>query len=262
MKQYNTHGFVDGKVRHIIVDENGKIINRSPNKEELKGLEKESYKNKSHAINVYTDEELLNYFKQFYEENRRVPAQKDFADSPEYPDYKTYKKRFGSWSNALKLVGLDIDTMVKNGIIETSIQKARYAEIKVINHFKRNPVDLAGENCNSPCNGICPNGKTYDVKSSKLRKEHKRYEFNIHNKYKEEIEIYYFLVFNDEDYTKLRYAWRVPGEIVEKNYFQVGLNSWSRGYTIDNMKEYDITDKFESLFKASEFVRSKEVEND
>lgn len=54
----------------------------------------------------------------------------------------------------------------------------------------------------------------------------------------------------------------MPGEIVEKNYFQVGLNSWSRGYTIDNMKEYDITDKFESLFKASEFVRSKEVEND
>ena len=187
---------------------------------------------------------------------------KDFKNNTRYPNSSTYARRFGSWTDALKMVGLDVEAMVKRGIIKTPDQKARISEIIIRDHFKTNTVDLAGENCNSPCNGICPNGKTYDVKSSKLRKEHKRYEFNIHNKYKEEIEIYYFLVFNDEDYTKLRYAWRVPGEIVEKNYFQVGLNSWSRGYTIDNMKEYDITDKFESLFKASEFVRSKEVEND
>lgn len=43
INQYRTYRFVDGKARWIIVDENEKIINRNPSKEELKGLEKEIY---------------------------------------------------------------------------------------------------------------------------------------------------------------------------------------------------------------------------
>lgn len=47
----------------------------------------------------------------------------------------------------------------------------------------------------------------------------------------------------NEDYTKLEYVWRIPGEIAEKGQFIVGLNSWSRTkFTVDN-KEYDIIDK-------------------
>lgn len=37
-------------------------------------------------------------------------------------------------------------------------------EIIVRDRFKRHPVDLAGENKGSHCDGICPNGKNYDVK--------------------------------------------------------------------------------------------------
>lgn len=107
----------------------------------------------------YTDEELLYYLIQFYEKYGRVPVRRDFENNNEYPYYNTYKRRFGSWSNALKSVGLDVDSITEKGVLETNQQKARLAEIKVINHFRQHPIDLAGENCNSPCDGICPNGR-------------------------------------------------------------------------------------------------------
>lgn len=43
MIYYTSKRFIDGKVRLVIVDENGKIVNRKPKKEELKGLEEETY---------------------------------------------------------------------------------------------------------------------------------------------------------------------------------------------------------------------------
>lgn len=40
MIEYTSKRYIDGKVRQIIVDENGNIINRTPSKDELKGLDK------------------------------------------------------------------------------------------------------------------------------------------------------------------------------------------------------------------------------
>lgn len=235
---------IDGKPRKVIVDETGNVVNRSPSKEELKGLEKEVYKQKRNNAR-YTDNELLNLLRQFYQETGRIPAKRDFLNNPQYPGLTTYNNYFGSWNNALKLVEMDLDARVMQGCLETEIEKARYSEMIVIDHFKQHPVDLAGENCLSPCDGICPNGKTYDVKSATLHKKYIYWLFNIHNKYREEIEIYYFLAFN-EDYTKLMYVWRVLGEIVEKDHFYVGMSCRSE-FNIENMKEYDITNKFKEL---------------
>lgn len=260
---------IDGKPRQVIVDENGKIINRNPTKEELKGFENEKYNTKkkytdnelleylkkfhdengvspiiadfdnssrypspgqykrfggwNKALKMagleiksplhYTDNELLGYLKEFYDENERPPTTTDFHDDLRYPDRNTYAKHFGSWSKALRLVELDVDTMVKNGVLATNHQKARLAEILVRNHFENNPIDIAGENQNSHYDGICPNGKTYDVKSSGLLVHNNKiyYNFCIDNKFKDEIEIFYLLAFN-KNYTKLDYAWRVPGK--------------------------------------------------
>lgn len=44
MKYYKTHGFVDGKVRYVIVDGQGKTINKYPTKEELKLVVKWNFK--------------------------------------------------------------------------------------------------------------------------------------------------------------------------------------------------------------------------
>jgi hypothetical protein len=221
-------------------------------KKEGKSIEKGIYKKKRFGQS-YTDEELLWYLVQFYEKYGRLPTYDDFTNNSKYPSYATYINRFGSWQNALKLVGLDVDSMVKKGIIGTVQQKGRLGEILIRDHFEKYPIDLAGENCHNPWDGICPNGMNYDVKSSGLLKDRDAYKFNIHNKYREDIEIYYFLAFN-KDYTKFEYGWRVYGEIVEKDNFLIGLNN-NYEFNISNMKRYDITDKLTEVLKKYGFLK-------
>lgn len=192
---------------------------------------------------IYTDEELLNYLKIFCKENNRIPIMRDFDNNPRYPNYGTYQKRFGSWNKSLKLVELDIDTMVKQGVLRDTNHKGRLFEIIMINHFENISIDLSGKDRNSPCDGICPNGRTYDAKSSKLHIGG-FWSFDTGSERREEIEYYYFGAFN-EDYTKLMYVWRVPGDIVEGNSFRVGIRSGE--FNVENMKEYDITDKFDKI---------------
>lgn len=43
MTEYTSKRYIDGKIRQIIVDESGNIINRNPNKDELKDLDEEQY---------------------------------------------------------------------------------------------------------------------------------------------------------------------------------------------------------------------------
>lgn len=245
---YKSYRIIDGKSRWVIVDETGKIVNRYPSKDELKGLKKEKYIRNT----KYADLELLDILRQFYVENGRPPVVMDFnIGDLRYPGAITYRRHFGSWSNALKLVGLDVESMVKKGVLITEQQKARFAEMIVRDHFKKNPIDLAGENCRSPCDGICPNGKMYDVKSSKFYIDKERYSFYTNNKYRDNIEIYYFLAFNS-DRTKLECAWRVPGEIVEKNHFYVGLNP-SCDVNIEDMDKYDITNNIREVLNRYGF---------
>lgn len=244
MIEYTSIRLVDGKLRKVIVDETGKIINRNPSKEELKGLEKEQrYDRDTRKYRKYTDEELLNELRFFKKEEGRIPtSRKDFNNNPGYPSFGTYIGHFGSWSNALKKAGLDIDLMGCQG----NKYKGRQAEIIVLNHFKNHPVDLAGENQNSYCDGICPNGDLFEVKSAKFETKGKHYHFVTRNKDKDDdkeaIQWYYLLAFN-RDYTKLDYAWRIPGEMVDKDHFYVYIYDLSKGFNIENMKEYDITER-------------------
>jgi hypothetical protein len=254
VEYYKSKRIVD-RLKWVIVDETGKVVNNSPNKDELKGLEREQKENYKIRNRVYTDEQLLWYLIQFYQKYGRPPTQRDFTNNFEYPNYQVYIKRFKNWSNALKLVELDVESMVRKGIVETDQQKARFSEIIIRDNFVNPSIDLAGKNQCSPCDGICPNGKTYDVKSSGLHCD-TQYIFRTNNKHKEEIEIYYLLGFN-ENYTELMYAWRIPGEIAEKDNFIVGLKSRAK-FNVRNMKQYDITEELrEVLIKYGYFEKIK-----
>ncbi len=191
----------------------------------------------------YTREELLGYLTQFYKENGRPPSARDFDYNPTYPTARTYQSRFGSWSNALKLVGLDLDTMVSNGILQNCDQKARFTELIVIKYFQGESTDISGDNKNSCIDGKCPKGYIYDVKSSKLYYK-TYYQFHLHNKEKGLIQYYFLLGFN-KNRTKLDRIWLIPSEFTDRNHLNIYVNkNIYSSYSIYNMVEYEITHKF------------------
>ena len=190
---------------------------------------------------IYTSEELLNFLVVFREKNGRVPVAKDFMNNPEYPSISTYYRRFGSFCNALKLVGMDMDEMLKHGDLSKNIYRSRLIEVMIIRMFGDGAIDLSGENYRSYCDGICPNGRIYEVKSAGLLRG-RYWIFDTGNKDKDDdkeaIEFYYFIALN-KDLTKLSYAWKVPGEIAEGDSFTVNMCCKGK-FNVENMKEYDM----------------------
>lgn len=98
--KYTSTRIVDGKPRKVIVDENGKITNRNPGKEELNGLEKEPIKHRD-TRKKYTEEELLDYLRIFEKNEGRTPKEEDFINNPKYPGFRAYINRFETWNKAL-----------------------------------------------------------------------------------------------------------------------------------------------------------------
>lgn len=200
--------------------------------------------------NLYTDEELLKFLIQFYVEKGDPPTKSDFARNPKYPGATTYIRRFGNWQKALKIVGLDVDSMVRRGIIETSDQKGRLGEIFVLEHFKEiGSIDLSGENKDSPCDGICPKGLSYDVKTAHF--DGSCWHLQLKNVNRDKIEWFYLLAFN-KGFTKLSFAWRIRAsdiiENIEKGEIYIGLNG-DYSNNLENMKEYEITEKIKRVYE-------------
>ncbi len=225
-----------------------------------KALEKANLLINRYQNKNLSDDELLNFLIQFHNETGLIPTSNYFNDGSKYPTYGTYVNRFGSWTNALKMVNLDVDSTTKLNILDNNYQKGRQSEIIVINHFKNSPIDLSGENCISHCDGICPNGKTYDVKSSKLHNiGNGVFHFDIRNKYKDKIEIFYCLGFN-ENRTKLMYSWRIPNIVINKDYIKIFISPSEAEFNTHNMKKFEITDKIKEIFNSNLIKYPKEIE--
>jgi len=82
------------------------------------------------------DEELLGALMSFESEIGRPPTQKDFTNNSEYPSIRPYIDRFGSFERAKRIIGQDVDSMVAKGVLETTYQKGRQAEIHVLGYDK------------------------------------------------------------------------------------------------------------------------------
>ena len=65
--------------------------------------------------NRYTKEFLLSKLTDYKNEYGKPPSGPDIDKNPNYPNSTTYCRNFGSLSNALKLVGLDFDSMLEKG---------------------------------------------------------------------------------------------------------------------------------------------------
>lgn len=91
----------EGKLRKVIVDNTGGIINRNPTNEELKGLIEEPVKKQK-----YTKGYVLKIIRKFYDDNGKIPGGDDFRVCSKCPSLSTIINYFGSWNNAIEEAGL------------------------------------------------------------------------------------------------------------------------------------------------------------
>lgn len=192
----------------------------------------------------YTKEDFQNAIIRFAEENGRPPREKDFINNPNYPGVNTFIEFFGTFNKALKSVGMDLDSMIIKGYRKSSQQKGRLFELDVKDHFIGESKDLSGENCKSPYDGICPTGKIYDAKSARLIGG--KWQINLKNVYKTKIQWWYLGLF-DKNFEELLYVLRIPSSDLEddiKKEFMLIFMEEDHKYTIENMKKYNISEKF------------------
>lgn len=197
-------------------------------------------------ITEFTKEGLLEDLLRFEKEYGRPPTIADLTDNPKYPSRATYWRVFGGLEKAKKLVGQDMDTLVRKGILLNEMYKGRLFEIFVMEHFHTDgAIDLSGEDRSSHIDGICPEGKTYDARSTALRcinvVGNKCYTFNL-----DKNAGYYYLGAFNGDYSELQHVWRVPGDFAYGS-INIGIDN-SYIYNLENMKQYEITEKFIPIF--------------
>lgn len=66
---------------------------------------------------IYTDEFLVSELHRFKRENDRVPKQSDMSIRHGYPAPGAYQSHFGSWNNALRLAGFEINRKHQTGTL-------------------------------------------------------------------------------------------------------------------------------------------------
>lgn len=192
-------------------------------------------------VNVMTDcsrEKLIEKMKQFERENRRSPTERDFKNNPRYPSCMTYVNEFGSWIKALTAAGFKPNDKSTRG---------RLGEVQTLSEFKTGgAVDLSGDNRRSICDGICPKGELYDVKSSSLVQSYRGgawgWYFGITEEQLQQADYLFLRAYEDKDFAKPpKYKWRVPIELAECRKGIFIYKDENRGiYNVKNMKEYEI----------------------
>lgn len=186
---------------------------------------------------IYTIQQLIEKMQQWAKEHDELPpTTADFTNNPKYPSVLPYIKQFGSWNNAKMAAGFKPND-------ETT--RSRQGELQTLSEFKtHNAVDLSGVNRQSPCDGICPKGEFYDVKSASLSRNVNGawgWKFNISEIQLEEADYLFLRAYEDKDFTKSpKHKWRIPIELCECRK-RIFIYKDDKGiYNIKNMKEYEI----------------------
>jgi hypothetical protein len=220
---------IEGKPRKVIVQD-GKIINRNPSKDELKGLTAEKYIVDYHP-NRYTRQELISELLRFKKEYGRQPIRREWEHNPDYPNRETIRKEFGSWDKAIIVAGFE-----PNG----SMTRSRQGEIQTISETE-GAIDLSGQNRNSTCDGICSEGQ-FDTKSACLTNVYGNWGWQYYVSVDQLEEADYLLLraYEDKDFTKKpKYKWRIPIEFMD-NKTNIFIYRDNRGVcNVYTMKEYE-----------------------
>jgi len=109
--KFKTTRIVDGKLRKVIVDIFGGIINKNPTKDELKELKPYIGNFWNYVKNLPAKEKkeyLLGFIRYFHFKEKRVPTCYDFTNNLKYPSFNIYINVFGSWNDAIREAGLNL----------------------------------------------------------------------------------------------------------------------------------------------------------
>lgn len=108
----------------------------------------------------YSDEELLEILRNEYTKNNKV-LQRNFCVKNGLPRYQIYYKRFGSWNNAKKLVGIPIEIKKSTKINKENLKRSF---IKIVNEQGEIPSFKQLDKINDfPCSRAIYNFfETYD----------------------------------------------------------------------------------------------------
>jgi len=90
---------------------------------------------------MFNKKSLIGFLKAFYHSHRRVPTRKDLNTHPDMPSYSTYRKFFGSYSDAIRQAGYKpAKRKITNYQKKTMLLKSHIAmEKKKIKEWKEKP---------------------------------------------------------------------------------------------------------------------------
>lgn len=133
--------WIDGKLKKVIVDICGDIINRNPIKEELKNLKR--FLSVRYILKLPEEEKkkyLSEFLRYFDEKKGRPPTMEDFTNNPKYPNFNAYRNEFGSWNRAKIEAGFE-------GFELNDNTRSKQSELHTMSEFKEeDSLDLSGEN--------------------------------------------------------------------------------------------------------------------
>lgn len=182
-----------------------------------------------------TRKELIEKLQQWTRENGRPPVAKDFMNNHKYPSISKFLKEFGYWNNAKLAVGFKLDDTCTRG---------RQGELQILSEFGIGAVDLSGKDRHSSCDGICPKGEYYDVKSASLgndRNGYRGWAYTIKINQIIDADYIFLRAYKDKDFTKFpKYRWRIPIELIEGKTSIFIYDDENKGiYNTKTMKKYE-----------------------
>jgi hypothetical protein len=185
---------------------------------------------------LYSREQLIVDLQQCSITLGRTPKLWDLTYNPVYASFKTYINEFGSWNNVLIEAGLKINK-------EGTYIRARTGELQTISETE-GAIDLAGEYCNSSCDGICSEG-LFDTKSASLQNRGGMigWPFSVTITQLEEAKYLVLRAYKDKDFSKQPlYKWKIPIEFMD-NGTTIFIHKYKRRsdikHYVENMKEYE-----------------------
>lgn len=222
----------------------------------------------------YTDDFLISELYRYYKEFGEVPKQRDFRNTFGYPSDQVYKKHFGSWNNALRIVGFQTFKYTnlnnKPNICEicSDTETSRWHDkngLKVCDKCSSNSRNYLHGELNPDSNGgiavitewIVSNvlndcikcnipehfnfeydliSEKYGTINVKSSKLTSSNDFRFRKPKKQTIPDYYICIGFNEDKSVIKYVWIVPGNssLVNNSGISISLHNLERA------KQYEV----------------------